>query len=148
MPTKKFQSIVKDVGSELLVTGGFQFRNEGEGFLAFWRPGKPGLIEGVAIYRSPKVIGFTVEIGVVPEGQKLSWAMPSDSGMWQEVGLRERLGALIHGDRFKGNLLDRDFYRFEDEKSLRDQLQVAFAEVLRHGPDAWNRLSHRLRSES
>jgi hypothetical protein len=148
MMTKKFQSIVKEVGSELLAAGGFQFRNEGEGFLTFWRPRKPGLSEGILVYRDPKVRAFAVEIAVAPEGQQFGWASFSESGMWQELGLRKRLGILIHGDRFRGDSFDRDFYRFDDEKSLRAQLQVAFAEVLRHGPDAWNRLSHRLRPES
>jgi hypothetical protein len=153
MLTRRFQSIVKDVGGKMMAASGFQFRDEGEGFLTFWRTGKPGLIEGVMIYRVPRVKGFTVEIGVVPERQKLGWAdvrsleFP-EGGVWEDVGLRERLGLLVHGNRFEGNSLDRDFYRFEDEQSLRAQLHVAFAEALKHGPSAWSHMSNRLRPGS
>ena len=110
---------------------------------AFLRPWKHGYSQGIGLYTSYHSRHFTIELGVVPAN---FFAALSDEKAFlkRELGLRERLGLIVHGDRHDLSSWDRDWVPYEDQASLEEPVGKWLGLALVHGPAVWDRFGRAL----
>ena len=137
-----FRRAVERTGRSVLQPHGFNLSpGKDSGILAYLRPWRGDFLQGIGAY-TIRGAAFGVDVGLVRKGLDFGYALPWESGMWKQTGLRQQLGLLDPEPP------DDRVYHYSDQKSLEAELERVFQLALRLGPPVWERFGRRLLEET
>jgi hypothetical protein len=146
MAKARFRRAIENVARPMLEPLGFSMKVDNEpgygGLYSFVKAWKGDWNQAIGFQTSRISRAFAIEIGVVRGG--LWWAASSEVGPWREIGLRRRLGLLLHPKTQGIDPYERDFCPYSDQASLETAMRNQIEFVLVHAPSAWERMGDRL----